>query len=89
MGDTLYHTLVNPNQLPYDGNQVQYNLMSEIPLSIITEYGEFSTELSMEGNIVFDYTHTFWYAAKIMSAYKYQLTTYLGSNEVNSPKFSQ
>ena len=32
--------------------------MSEISLSIITEYGEFSMELSVEGTILFDNTHT-------------------------------
>ena len=39
MGDTLDHTLVNPNQLYHYGNRVQDNSMSEIPLSIITEDG--------------------------------------------------
>ena len=39
MGDMLYYTLANPNQLRHYGNQVQYNPMSESPLYIITEYG--------------------------------------------------
>ena len=47
MGNTLDHPLVNPNQLRHYGNQVQDNLMSESPLSIITEDGEFITEPSM------------------------------------------
>ena len=58
MGDTLDHNLVNPNQLRHYGNQVQDNLMPEILLYIITEYGEFSMKLSMEGGIVFASTHT-------------------------------
>ena len=41
MGDTLYHTLFNPNQLHNYGTQVQYNTRSEIPLSIITKYWDF------------------------------------------------
>ena len=51
MGDTLDHNLVNRNQIRHYENQVQDNLMSEIPLSIITEDGEFSIEISMDGNI--------------------------------------
>ena len=42
MGDKLYCTLVNPNQLRRYGTRVQGNPMSESPLSIITEDGEFS-----------------------------------------------
>ena len=57
MGDTLYHTLVDPNQLRHYGTLVQDNLMSEIPLSFITEDGEFIMELSNEGTIVFADTH--------------------------------
>ena len=37
MGDTLDHTLVNPNQLRHYGNRVQDNLMQEICVSVITE----------------------------------------------------
>ena len=47
MGNTLDHPLVNPNQPHHYGNQVQDNLMSESPLSIITEDGEFILEPSM------------------------------------------
>ena len=39
MGNTLDHTLVNPNQLGHYGTQIQDNPMSEIPLSIIAEDG--------------------------------------------------
>ena len=42
MGDTLYHTWVNQNQLFHYGTRVQDNLISEITLSIITEDGEVS-----------------------------------------------
>ena len=58
MGDTLDHTLVNPNQLHNDGTSVQDNAISESPLSIITEDGEFSMELLTEENILFSNTHT-------------------------------
>ena len=58
MDDTLHHTLVNSNQLLHYGVRVQDNPMSESPLSIITEDGDFSMELLMEGNIIFDNTHT-------------------------------
>ena len=58
MSDTLNHTLVDPNQLRYYGTQVQDNLISESPLSIITEDWEFSTEISTEGTVVFADTHT-------------------------------
>ena len=58
MGETLDHTLVNPNQLRHYGIRVQYNPVLESPLSIITEDGEFSTKLSMEGTILFSKTDT-------------------------------
>ena len=58
MGNTLDHTLVNPNQLRHCGTQVQDNLMSENPLSIITEDLYLSIDLSMKGTIVFANTHT-------------------------------
>ena len=58
MGDTLEPTLVHLSQLRHYGTKVQDNQMSQIPLSIITEDGEFSMELSTEGTIVFYNTHT-------------------------------
>ena len=64
MGNTLYHTLVNPNQLLHYRTRVQDNSMSESPLSIITEDGEFSMEISMEGSMVFSNTHTRSYKQK-------------------------
>ena len=57
-GNTLDHTLLNPNQLCNYRNRVQDNLMLESTLSIINEDGKFSTELSMKGTILFDNTHT-------------------------------
>jgi hypothetical protein len=54
MGDTMHHTLVNPNQLQHYGILVQDNPMSADPLSIITEDHEFSMELSMAGTIVLE-----------------------------------
>ena len=56
LGYTLDHTLVDPNQLRHYVTQVQNNPMSESPLSIITEDGELSMELSMEGTILFSKT---------------------------------
>ena len=58
MGNTLYHTLVNPNQLRNYGTQVQYNQMSKIPLYIITEDGEFRMDIAIEATTVFANTHT-------------------------------
>ena len=58
MGDTLDHTLFNPNQLRHYGTRVQDNPISESPLSIIAQDGEFSMELSTEGTILFSNTHT-------------------------------
>jgi hypothetical protein len=51
MGDTMSHTLINPNQLRHFGTQVQDNPMSSQPLSIITEDNEFCMELTMSGTI--------------------------------------
>ena len=47
IGDKLYNTLFNPNQLRHYETRVQDKLMSESRLSIITEDGEFSMELLM------------------------------------------
>ena len=57
MGNTLYHTLVYPNQLRHYGTRFQYNSMSESPLSSIIKDGGFGMELSMEGNILFSSTN--------------------------------
>ena len=58
MGDSLDHTLVNPNQLRHYGTELQDNPMSDRPLSIITEDGEFCIELMMAGTIIYMNTFT-------------------------------
>ncbi len=58
MGDTLPHTLINPNQLRHYGVRVQDDPTSTEPLSIITEDNEFCMELTMKGTIVCAHTHT-------------------------------
>ena len=58
MGDTLYHTFVNTNQLHHYGNRIQDKPMSESPLQIITKDGEFIMEPSIEVTILFANTHT-------------------------------
>ena len=58
MGDTMEHSLINPNQLRYFGTKVQDNPMSESPLSIISEDDEFCMELQMDGTIVYMNTST-------------------------------
>ena len=47
MGDTLYHTLVNPNELRRYGTRPQDKMMSESTLSIMTEDREFNIEILM------------------------------------------
>ena len=76
----LDHTSVNKNQQYHYGTRVEDRLMSERPLSIITEYGEVSNEISMKVTVLFAYTHTLLKVATCMPAYK--LTTSLGSNEI-------
>ena len=58
MGGAMQHTLVNPNQLRYFGIQVQDNLMSSEPLSIIKEDESFNLELKIKGTNIFADTHT-------------------------------
>ena len=58
MGETMDHTLINPNQLRHFGALVQDDPAFPNPLSIITEDREFCMELSMEGTIVYVDTHT-------------------------------
>ena len=58
MGDTLGHSLINPNQLRYYGVTVQENPVSEKPLYIMTEDSEFSMELDIKGTTIFCETHT-------------------------------
>lgn len=58
MGDSMDHSLVNPNQLRHYGTEVQDNPMSNYPLSIQTEDKEFCMELMMEGTIIYANTHS-------------------------------
>ena len=53
MGDTMSHTLINPNQLRHFGTKVQDNPMSDQPLSIITEDNGFCMDLAMAGTICY------------------------------------
>ena len=57
MGDTMSHTLINPNQLRHFGTLVNDNPMSSTPLSIITEDKEFAMPLDMKGTIVYANTY--------------------------------
>ena len=56
MGDKLDHTLVNPNQLPAYGVNVQDNPFDAKPLSITTD--DASVELYSEGTIICGDTRT-------------------------------
>lgn len=58
MGDSLDHTLVNPNQLRHHGTKVHDDPTAEYPLSIISHDNEFCMELTMNGTIVCVETHT-------------------------------
>jgi hypothetical protein len=58
MGDSMDHSLINPNQLRHFGTRVQDDPTSSYPLSVITEDNEFCMELSMEGTIVYANTHS-------------------------------
>ena len=52
MGDTLPHTLINPNQLRHFGVYVQDDPTSSRPLSVITADTSFALEMSCSGTIV-------------------------------------
>ena len=52
MGATMYHTLLNPNQLRVYGITFQYNPFSEAPIFIATEDHEFMLPLSSKGGIL-------------------------------------
>ena len=52
MGETMYHTLVNPNQLHAYGMTVQDNPFAEAPIFIVTEDHEFMLMLSSKGTIL-------------------------------------
>ena len=57
MGDSMSHTLWNPNQFRHFGTKVQDNPMSNEPLWIVTEDNEFCMELETVGTIVCVDTH--------------------------------
>ena len=52
MGETMDHTLVNPNQLHAYGMTVQYNPFAEAPIFIAMEDREFMFLLSSKGNVL-------------------------------------
>ena len=58
MGESLEHSLINPNQLRHYGVNVQDNPACKKPLYIMTEDTEFSMELKMHGTTIFANTFT-------------------------------
>jgi len=58
MGETMTHTLVNPNQLRHYGTKVRDDPTSSTPMHIMTENNEFNIELKMKGTVIFADTHT-------------------------------
>ena len=58
MGDTMTHSLINPNQLRHYGVHVQDDPTSRRPLSIITDDGNFAMEMQRKGTIISFSTHT-------------------------------
>ena len=61
MGETVYHTLVNPNQLRAFGMTVQDNSFAESPIFIAAEYPDFMFLLSSKGAILGVDTRTLTY----------------------------
>ena len=53
MGDLMYHSLANPNQLRYDGTTVQDNPFSYSPLYIMSEDDDFYLPLETKGTNIF------------------------------------
>ena len=58
MGGKMKHTLVNPNQMRLYGITVQDNPVSESPLYLTTEDGDFVLPLQMKGTNVMANTRT-------------------------------
>ena len=58
MGDSMKHTLINPNQLRHYGVKVQDNPCSNEPMHIMTEDSNFILELKMRGATIFADTYT-------------------------------
>ena len=58
MGDSMQHTLINPNQLRHYGITVQDNPASNEPMYIIANDADFNLELKIKGTNIFADTHT-------------------------------
>ena len=58
MGDSMKHSLINPNQLRHHGVTVQDNPFSTDPLFIANEDQKFNMELMIEGTTIFANTFT-------------------------------
>ena len=58
MGESMQHSLINPNQLRYFGIRVQDDPTSNEPIHIRNEDDSFNIELCMSGTIMYIDTHT-------------------------------
>ena len=58
MGNSMSHSLVNPNQLRHCGIKVQDDPTSDRPLHMMTEDASFSLPVKMEGTTTFADAHT-------------------------------
>ena len=58
MGYLMYDYLINPNQLRHYGINFQGDTTSNLPLSVISENGDFTMPLHRRGKIVYFDTHT-------------------------------
>ena len=78
MGDSMGHSLINPNQLRDFGTRVQDNPMADVPLAIISEDSEFCMELEMAGTIIF--ADTFTPLDADLATYPSFIESYMGSS---------
>ena len=58
MGDSMNHSLINPNQLRHYGTVVQDNPVLNQPLYIMTEDTSFIMELKLKGTVIGSETFT-------------------------------
>ena len=58
MGNSMSHSLVNPNQLCHYGIKVQDDPTLDSPLYIMTEDASFSIPMKMKGTTIFVDTYT-------------------------------
>jgi hypothetical protein len=58
MGESLQHSLINPNQLRHFGTNVQDNPTHSDPMFIMSSDLSFNMELNMDGTTIFADTHT-------------------------------